>query len=103
MYTEKDFESIDDKNFTASDKTATHIILKSNSTGHFWDVECRELRHGQQQLVISHRHNETDPFHRQPNMHPKTVAEAMEMIKKHDDWFLEKKTEKKKRSAEKRN
>ncbi len=95
MYIEKDFESIDIKNYTVLNKTAYHIILKHNGTGHIWDIECRELHRGQQQLVISHKHNDDDPFHEQPNMHPKTFTEAQEMIRKHDEWVLDRQKKKK--------
>ena len=98
MYTEKDFENIDENNYNVCSRTAYHIILKSTRTGHFWDIECRELHPGTRQLVIYHKHNENDAFHEQPNMHPKTVDEAQDMIKRHDEWFLEKKNGKKGKS-----
>ena len=64
---------------------ARDIILKSNNTGHIWDITCQDNPRGRS-LIINHKHNETDPYHVQPQMHPQTITEAQEMIKKHDEW-----------------
>lgn len=87
MFTQKDFEEID-KRFQVVTKTGLHIILKS-LTGHTWDIYSSDAGYGCS-LVISHKHNDSDPFHIQPNIHPRTVAEAMEYIRSHDRYEKDK-------------
>lgn len=87
MFEKKDFKALDRQYFNVIQTTAYHIILESNNTHHIWDIYCRDYK-DYRSLIISHKHTEEDPFHIQPGMHPRTVAAAQEMIKKHDEYYL---------------
>lgn len=87
MFTTKDFKQIDKEYFGVITKTGYHIILKSKNSGHTWDIYCQESGRGRS-LVISHKHNDFEPFHVQRKYHPKSVEEAQQMIMKHDKWHL---------------
>lgn len=88
MFTRKDFAQIDKDYFFVVTKTCYHIILRSRNTGHIWDIECRDNPNNTRSFVISHKHNEGEPFHQQPCFHPKSVTEAQGMILAHDNWHI---------------
>lgn len=88
MFDIKELNKIDDRYFTVLQTTGYHVTLQSKNTKHIWDIYCKEIG-CHRSLVISHKHNENDPFHEQPKMHPKDLVEAQNMIKKHDRWHLD--------------
>ena len=85
MFEKKDFENVDREYFQVINETCYHLTLKSKNTGHTWNIACIENPHGKS-FVISHKHNDNDPFHLQPGFHPRSIQEAQEMIKTHDTW-----------------
>ena len=89
MFQKKEMNEIDRQYFEVKETKAYHIILKSKNCGHIWDIQSKETTWGKRSLVIYHKHKEADPFHEQAMMHPRTVTEAQELIKKHDKWHLE--------------
>ncbi len=84
MFTRADVEKIDKAYFQIISTSSYHIILKSKNTGHSWDIQCKELFSGRQSLVIHHKHVDSDPFHDQLHLHPRTVIDAQRLIKEHD-------------------
>ena len=89
MFTRADFSCIDKEYFEVKTLTGFHIILKSRNTGHTWDIESRQLTAEQGSIVVNHKHKDGDPFHPQPLFHPKNILEAQELIKAHDEWYIE--------------
>lgn len=88
MFTKKDYTFIDTKYFDVEHISLYYIILKSKNTKHIWSIYSQCTTLGKRSLVISHKHHAIDQFHIQKWMHPKSVIEAQEMIKKHDIWHL---------------
>lgn len=88
MFTKNELKKLDRAYFKVQTEVAYHIIVKSINTGHIWDIESVELYPGKRCIVINHKHNERDVFHRQLKMHPKSLVEAQNMIKCHDAWHL---------------
>lgn len=88
MFQRNEFQEIDRTYFDVKEASICNIVLKSKSCGHILDIQGRELLPGKRSLVILHKHKESDPYHKQALMHPKTVAEAQDMIKAHDIWHL---------------
>ncbi|SFU86682.1 hypothetical protein [Butyrivibrio sp. M55] len=87
MFDRKDLNCIDREYFQVISETCYHITLKSKNTGHTWDITSTENPYGKS-IVISHKHNDMDPFHIQPRVHPRSIQEAQDMIKAHDIWQL---------------
>ena len=87
MFDRKDFNCIDREYFQVINETCYHITLKSKNTGHTWDITSTKNPYGKS-IVISHKHNDEDPFHVQPRVHPRSIQEAQDMIKAHDMWQL---------------
>ncbi len=88
MFTQKDFGIIikHKRYYDIIAMTGIHIIIKSRKTKHIWDIQNVTLNYGDEKIIISHKHNDLDPFHVQPRMHPRTVMGALTMIRAHDDW-----------------
>ena len=84
MFTQKDICWIDTKEYQIISHTGYHIIIKSLKTKHVWDIYCHEM--DIVSIKLFHKHKDNDPFHEQPHIHPRNVAEAMEYIKTHDTW-----------------
>lgn len=99
MFSKKETAQIDRKYFDVIHVTGYHIIVRSKNTGHYWDIESVELFFGKKIISIMHKHNREDTYHIQKRFHPRSVEEAQEMIKKHDDFHIRervlKKTKKK--------
>lgn len=87
MFTRNEFNEIDRKYFQVINETCYHLTLKSTTTGHTWNIMSLGNSKGKN-LIISHKHNDMDPFHVQPCFHPKSVIDAQNMIKDHDIWHL---------------
>lgn len=87
MFEKSEIKQIDKDYFKIIQATAYHIIIKSKNTKHTWDIYCRD-GDGFRSLVISHKHKDEQPFHEQAMMHPRTVIEAQELIKEHDNFQL---------------
>ncbi len=88
MFDRNDFNDIDSGYFSVITKTCFHIILKSKNTGHIWDIYCCSPSPKMRKLKLYHKHSEAVEFHEQSNAHPHSVAEALEMIQKHDIWHM---------------
>lgn len=88
MFTQEELLEIDRDYFFVMNESGLHVMVKSNNTGHVWDIESQSLTMGKRSIVIHHKHKDEQAFHIQPNMHPHTITEAQEMIKKHDEWQL---------------
>ena len=89
MFNQHDFDKIDRTYFDVLQISGYHIILKSKNTKHIWDLYFKETQIGKSSIIISHKHNDTDPFHEQAQMHPKSVDEAQLLIKDHDRWHIQ--------------
>lgn len=88
MFQRNEFQELDRTYFEVRETSVCNIVLKSKSCGHMWAIQSRELFPGKRSLVILHKHKEADPYHEQALMHPKTVAEAQDLIKAHDTWHI---------------
>jgi hypothetical protein len=87
MFSKNEFTEIDRQYFKVINETCYHLTLKSNNTGHTWNIMSRANPIGTS-LIVYHKHRDKDPFHEQPNFHPKSVIDAQDMIKHHDIWHL---------------
>lgn len=88
MFGKSEMNNLDMDYFHVLLRTAYHIQVQSKNTKHIWDIESNSVFHGKRSIIIHHKHNEKDPFHEQQRMHPKTIVEAQDMIKKHDEWHM---------------
>ena len=91
MFTKEEIASIDKEYFYILSSNAFQITMQSRNTKHEWHILCREnILHGRtiSSCVISHRHNRQSGFH----IHGQaaSLADAIEMIKKHDSYMMSK-------------
>lgn len=89
MFNKSELSSIDREYFTVLSANAYQVTLQSKNTLHEWHILAREDRvHGKviRTCIINHRHNCRDGFH--PHGSASTLADAMNMIKKHDVFQL---------------
>lgn len=88
MFSKEELKLVDKEYFHILNKTAFHVLVKSKNTLHIWDIESQSITPGKRSLVIHHKHKDEQPFHTQLNFHPKTLEEAQDLIKKHDEWQM---------------
>lgn len=88
MFSIEELKHVDKEYFEVISCTASHVQLKSKNTHHIWDIESQELTDGKVSILVHHKHSETYPYHVQPGFHPKSIKEAQEQIKKHDEWQM---------------
>ena len=88
MFTKAELNHLDCDYFFVMLRSACRIQLKSKNTGHIWDLESNTVFYGKRSIIVHHKHKDTDCFHVQRGIHPKTIAEAQNMIKSHDEWHL---------------
>lgn len=86
MFTQADFKRLNRSHFDVLLTTGYHIILRSKSTKHLWDLECRELFAGKPTIVVFHKHHPEDMFHVQKGFNCNTVLQAQKKIYAHDAW-----------------
>ena len=102
MFTQEDIGQLNRVYFDIIQITGYHIVVRSRNSKHFWDIECVELFHGGRQIIIKHKHNDSDSFHVQKGCHPRNIREAQNLIKSHDGYFLKKKAIKREMLQKKR-
>lgn len=93
MFNRSDLATIDREYFTVLSANAFQVTLQSKNTLHEWHILAREDRvHGKliRTCMIYHRHNRRDGFH--PQGSASTLAGAMNKIKEHDTYFLNRRT-----------
>ena len=88
MFGKNDWDQIDNEYFKVIEASMYHITLKSNTTGHIWDIYCRYYPGGRS-IIVYHKHRDSDPFHKQKGYHPQTIAQAQDLIKDHDRYVME--------------
>lgn len=91
-FTRKEEKLLHDPYFTVIRETDQFIEVRSNNTGHCWNVFKNTIESGRK-IVLYHKHRMKDPYYHQHRT-CRTVAEAVQQIKSHDDYVLEKKASK---------
>ena len=87
MFNKKDLSQIDKTYFKVAAATCYNICLQSKNTKHHWIIQSI-INNGFRSLIIYHRHGNNGEFHIQPRFHPRSVAQAQELIKSHDLFQL---------------
>ena len=93
MFNKSELSSIDREYFTVLSANAFQVTLQSKNTLHEWYILSREDRVNGKLIrtcMIYHRHNRRDGFH--PQGSASTLAGAMNKIKEHDTYFLNRRT-----------
>lgn len=94
MFNKSELSSIDKEYFTVLSANAYQVTLQSKNTLHEWHILAREDRvHGKviHTCIINHRHNCRGGFHAHGSA--STLADAMNMIKEHDVFQLNGRTQ----------
>ncbi len=89
MFDAKDFNRKDRQYFEVLSLTSINIKVRSKNTGHLWSIHSKDLNQNISSIEIWHQHKEEDRPHLQGRLHPKTVKEALKMIKEHDKYVME--------------
>ena len=87
MYSKKDFDQIDYNYFYVKTLNAYNICLQSKNSKHYWNIQCQEIKN-RRSLIVLHRHKNSGDFHIQPHYHPRTIEQAQDLIKEHDEFHL---------------
>lgn len=87
MYSKKDFDQIDYNYFYVKTLNAYNICLQSKNSIHYWNIQCQEIKN-RRSLIVLHRHENSGNFHVQLYYHPRTIEQAQDLIKEHDEFHL---------------
>ena len=93
MFTRKEEKMIHDTYFTLIRLTEQFAEVQSVNTGHCWNIFKNSFEAGNC-VTLYHKHRLTDKYYHQ-HKKCRTVSEAVEQIKNHDVYVLEKQQEKK--------
>lgn len=99
MFTRKEKNMLYDPYFTMIRLTEEFAEVQSVNTGHCWNIFKNSFVSGNR-VTLYHKHRCTDKYyHQQRNC--RTVSEAVEQIKNHDAYVMEKRQEKKSQTSHK--
>lgn len=87
MYSKRDFDQIDHNYFNVKAMNGYNICLQSKNSKHYWTIQCQEFKN-KRSLIVFHRHYSSGYFHVQSHYHPRTVEQAQDLIKEHDNFHL---------------
>ena len=85
MFDAKELDSLDPKYFTIICKDVYDVTIKSNNTGHYWQLHNPEYP-TPGQVIIFHAHSGRIPYH----LHGRagSLRQAVRHIQSHDRWQM---------------
>ena len=87
-FTRKEEKLVHDPYFQVIRETDQFVEIKSINTGHCWNVFKNTIE-STMKVVLYHKHKQTDVYYHEHRI-CRTVADAVDQIKSHDAYVLEK-------------
>ena len=97
MFTRKELNYLRDPYFRIIREEDQYIEVQSCNTGHCWTVFKNQFE-AQYKVTLYHKHKFKDPYYHK-HRQCRTVINAIEQIKSHDEYVLEQEALKKERES----
>ena len=97
MFTRKELSYLRDPYFRIIREEDQYIEVQSCNTGHCWTVFKNQFE-AQYKVTLYHKHKFKDPYYHK-HRQCRTVINAIEQIKSHDEYVLEQEALKKERES----